>query len=87
MVLLIDFLFIAFWLVLAYFMITQILLPSLRGRKLFPWFRKRLREADRVLTEVREEEYEESELGKARREQQRRNAAAANVIIDVTTRR
>lgn len=38
---------------------TQVLLPALQGRKLFPLFRKSERELREQITEIRQAQYEE----------------------------
>ncbi len=88
MVLIIDLVFVGCWVVFASFVVTQILLPTFRGTKLFPIFRKKIRDVNRVMTEVREADYEAGLEEEARRlaaERLKKQATAHTTdIIDVT---
>lgn len=88
MPLIIDIWFIGLYVVLFFMILTQVIIPVACGRKLFPMYRKNIRDADRRVEEMREEDYEENIAKRVQREEERRKKAAAaamNTIIDVTT--
>lgn len=88
MVLIIDLIFVGAWIVFASFIVTQILLPTFRGTKLFPIFRTKVRQANRAMTEAREASYEASLEEEARRVAAERlkdkGSRKATDIIDIT---
>ncbi len=86
MPLIIDILCVGLYAVLFFVVITQVFIPLFRGTKLFPACRKKIRDADRVMTEMREDDYEEEITRRVQKEEERRrHTAAMNTIIDVTT--